>query len=301
MKPSHVGTSVPLRVPWLVVGGVLGLLACGREVAPSPAPSASPAASSSAPTEIVGAQTISGAKLDGCPSAVGGARTAIANVSEGIELTVTASDAVAVKEIRARAARTVASALHEPAGAHTGDGTGSGSSGRCPVVLRGTRVTAVDVDGGSRITVLGGRPDELDWLRRETRDRLAELEQGGAARRVDLCPSTASGAKTVVRLEGGGVLVDVTSASPEGVDEIRSRGRALLAEATRRASGGGERGGDGKGRGGGLGRCPVVVDGAEVAFAERPDGATFTLRPRPGTDVAELRALAEERAAKGRR
>jgi hypothetical protein len=277
-------------------------LACEQHSAPAPTPSAAVsapmAASSAAP--IVGAQTKSANKLDACPSAVSGAKTALVEVPNGVELLVTAPDAAAQAEVRARALRTVEAARAEPAGAHTGDGTGSGSSGRCPVVLRGTRVTSVDIEGGVRITVLGARPEELDWLRRETRDRLAELERAGGERRVDLCPSTAPGAETVVRAEAAAVVVEVTATTPSAIDMIRTRGKALLEEATRRGAAG-DRSGEGKGRGGGLGRCAVVVDGAEVSLTERPDGAAFTLRPRPGTELAELTKLAQDRAATTRK
>lgn len=110
-----------------------------------------------------------------CPSAVPGAKTASADIKDGVELTVTADSETAVTEIRNRAKHLVEAAKMDPESVrHTGDGHGGGGVGQCPVVLKDTLVTAdASVKGGVRITVRPIKPVDLEWLRKEVKARLA--------------------------------------------------------------------------------------------------------------------------------
>ncbi len=115
-----------------------------------------------------------------CPSAVKGAKTALKDVKDTVEVTVTAPDASGTSDIRERAKRLVASskveAKHVVTVAHTGTGSGGGELGRCPVVLLDTVVTAKDVPGGSLLTVkpeTAPSADKLAKLKKEITDRSA--------------------------------------------------------------------------------------------------------------------------------
>jgi TusA-related sulfurtransferase len=116
-----------------------------------------------------------------CPNLVEGSATAIKDVEGGVELTVTAKDEAATRDIRARARHLADVSKQEtPASRHNGSGHGGGKSGRCPVVARNTVVTADDVEGGAKLTVKPKDPAELDWLRREARERQGGLGKDGA-------------------------------------------------------------------------------------------------------------------------
>jgi hypothetical protein len=116
-----------------------------------------------------------------CPSSVEGASTAIKDVEGGVEVTVTAKGDDAAKEIRARAQFLASKAKDtDPSKSeHTGTGQGGGALGRCPVVMKDTTVESVDVEGGSSMTVKPRNAAELDWLRREARERNVKLSEPG--------------------------------------------------------------------------------------------------------------------------
>ena len=117
-------------------------------------------------------------KMVRCPSAIAGAVTEIADVEGGVALTVTSKDDATAKEIRERATFLAGASVNDDA---TGPyNAGGGAFGRCPVVHRGTIVEAVDVAGGSKITVKPKEPSDLDWIRRESRERLKEISEPGA-------------------------------------------------------------------------------------------------------------------------
>jgi TusA-related sulfurtransferase len=146
---------------------------------------ASPATATSAPPPVASPARAAApsSRLAQCPNAVPGATTALRDIDQGIELTVTAADDAAIGDIRARAAALVVSAkdpaLQEKHGSGSGGGGGGGSGGggggRCPVVMKRTSVEARDTTGGSVITVLARRSETVDWLRRETHERQDEI------------------------------------------------------------------------------------------------------------------------------
>jgi len=122
--------------------------------------------------------TIGGGHMQHCPTAVEGAKTVIADTKDGVEITVTSTNAAKTEEIRKRAKHVVDAAKNDPASvAHTGDGHGGGGLGRCEVVLKDTTVAAEDVDGGAKMTIKPVKPIDLEWLKKETVTR--HLANGG--------------------------------------------------------------------------------------------------------------------------
>ena len=133
-------------------------------------------------------------------------------------------------------------------------------------------------------------------LRDLVRAGVEAAEEAGALDRARILRSVGDLGALTLRAAGTAETLVASAGSVAGGTLTSSD----LEEATRRGAAG-DRSGEGKGRGGGLGRCAVVVDGAEVSLTERPDGAAFTLRPRPGVELAELTKLAQDRAATTRK
>jgi hypothetical protein len=108
-----------------------------------------------------------------CPTSVNGAKAAVVDIKDGVEITVTADNDKAAGEIRQRAQHCVEASKTDPNTVrHTGDGHGGGGLGLCPVVLKDTLVTSEDVKGGSKITVRPIKPVDLEWLRKEIATRM---------------------------------------------------------------------------------------------------------------------------------
>jgi hypothetical protein len=115
-----------------------------------------------------------------CPSAVVGATTAIVDDKDNagkLVLSITAKDADATGTIRKRVAHLV-----EVQGApdtevkHTGDGTGGASMGKCPVVTsKDAKITASDVDGGSKVVIEPSGALTFDALKADVENRIKTL------------------------------------------------------------------------------------------------------------------------------
>jgi hypothetical protein len=162
-----------------VAGLSLSLASAGCKKAPPPAPPLASAEPVTAAPTLPPSAAVSAAptgKMANCPTLVEGGATVIKDVEGGVELTIAAKDEAATKEIRARARHLAEVSREEsPSTRHNGSGRGGGQLGRCPVVARNTVVTADDVEGGARVTVKPKDPAELDWLRREARERQSKL------------------------------------------------------------------------------------------------------------------------------
>lgn len=284
---------------------VLGLAAGCDEPKPAPAPpaSAKPAMTASAampakPAPSSSAMAAAG-KMSNCPSAVEGAATDIKDTEGGVEVTVTAKAEDAVKDIRARAKVLADAAKTDSATRkHSGTGEGGGAFGRCPVVMRGTEVALSDVEGGSKVVVKIKDAAQVDWLRRESRERLAELALPGAKDagqgKMAHCPSAVEGSKTEVKKTADAVVVTVTATGDDKVKDVRERSTHLV-EASKAAAAAGKHGGDGSG-GGGFGRCPVVLKDTTVTAKEVPGGTELTVKPDDKAGLDALAKDAEERA-----
>jgi hypothetical protein len=241
-------------------------------------------------------------KMAHCPSAVDAATTAIADVDGGVQVTVTAKGDLAVGDVRARA-RFLADAAKSTTSTvkHTGKGEGSGIFGRCPVVMRETMVDVSDVEGGSTIVVRPKDAAQLDWLRRETRERAAEDEaapasKGAGGGKMSHCPSAVDGSSTVIRDGKGSFDVIVTAPSDPAVKQIRERARHLV-EAAKLDPVQVAHTGDGTG-GGGVGRCPVVMKDTVVTEKDIDGGAQLTVAPTKPENLAAIRHEAQDRVEK---
>jgi len=270
---------------------------------PPPMTSAKPAATMAAPTATAMAAPTSTAaaaagKMANCPSAVEGAATDIKDIEGGVEVAITAKTEAGTKDIRARAKALAEAAKTDSANRkHTGTGEGGGALGRCPVVMRDVTLDLSDIEGGTKVVVKIKEAAQLDWLRRESRERLVELATPGAKDagqgKMIHCPSAVEGAKTAVKKAADAVVVTVTATGDDKVKDVRDRAKHL-AEASK-AAGAGKHTGDGSG-GGGFGRCPVVLENTTVTAKDVEGGSELTVKPKDKAGLDALAKDAEERA-----
>jgi hypothetical protein len=260
---------------------------------PAAAPSAAPAATPVAPS----------GKMAHCPSTVTGAKTEVQDSPGGVSLVVTAADEEATKEIRARAAF-LASAAKNDANpiAHNGSGEGGGIFGRCPVVMRNTKVEVTDVNGGSKLAVTPRDAKEQDWIRHEARSRLSEIgspgSDGAGVGKMAHCPNAVKGATTSIS-DGaaGAVAISVTAKDDRAVKEIRERAKQIVLASHRTETGKITHDGSGNG-GGGFGRCPIVLKDTSVSEKDAPGGALFTVTPKNAKDLPSLKQEVRDRSSK---
>lgn len=116
-------------------------------------------------------------KMMHCPSAVEGATTKVETGKESVVVTITAGDPAKAAEIRKRAKHLAS--LTSPGAApelkHTGQGTGGGALGKCPVVMRDVTLKVEDQKDGSKVTVTPKNPATLTELGRISKDRADAL------------------------------------------------------------------------------------------------------------------------------
>jgi hypothetical protein len=238
--------------------------------------------------------------MGNCPTSVPGAEVVIKDVDGGVDVTITGKNEATTNEIRDRVKK-LGEADTKDAGQsarHDHSGAGGGRTGRCAIIMRNTTLVTTDVPKGSRLVVTARNADEVDWLRRETKDREREARtseaEGAGAQRMANCPSALEGTKTQVRDSTDGATVVVTGPADK-VGEIRSRARHAADVAKKNEGGKIEHSGGGTG-GGGLGRCPIVVEGDTVVdVREIADGVEIDVKTKK--DVAALRKEVKARAA----
>ena len=226
--------------------------------------------------------------MSNCPSSVANAKTEIKDTDKGVEVTVTASEKADIDEIRARAKKVEEHTKPPPPdavkGGHTGKGGAGGSMGRCPVVLNDTTVVVAEVEKGSKFTIEPKDVKELDWLRREAKERLAELATGEKGdRKMANCPSAVKGSTTAVKEAGGNVVVTVTSKDEAATKEIRERAKKLAAGKHDNSK---KHEGDGSGAGGG--DCPALAEGAKSTFKDVDGGTEITITPDKKDDAKKI-------------
>lgn len=254
-----------------------------------------------APPESV-ASADAGAKHDmgNCPTSVAHADVVLKDIEGGVEVTITGKDETTTKEIRERTKRLAEADKKDAGGAgqgkHDHSGSGGGTTGRCTIIMRDTKLVTADVPNGSKVTVTPKDKTELDWLRREMKERAKEAKlttaEGAGAQRMANCPSAVEGAKTTVKDSKDGVIVTITG---DKVDDIRTRAKHAADVAKVADAGKVEHSGSGTG-GGGLGRCPIVVEGdTTVDVKEIPGGVEVEVKSKK--DVAALQKEAKLRAA----
>lgn len=297
----------------------LGVVAAGCDKKPEPAAAdagaattavkdaaaevdASVAAAADAAAATAANAADAGAKHDmhNCPTSVPGATVAIKDVEGGVEVSITGKDEAATKEIRERTKK-LADADKQDAGAHVRhdhSGSGGGTTGRCTIIMRNTKLETGELPSGSKVIVKAVDKTEVDWVRRETRERDKEAKstsaEGAGTQRMAHCPSAVTGAKTTVKDTKEGVLVTVTGPK-EALTDIRDRAKHAVEVAKKGDTAKPEHSGSGTG-GGGLGRCPIVVEGdTTVAVKEIAEGVEVDVKTTK--DVAALQKEAKARAA----
>ena len=119
-------------------------------------------------------------KMMHCPSAVDGAATAVSQTADAVVLTVTAADPAKATEIQKRAKHLAGlTATATPEVKHTGQGTGGGALGKCPVVMKDVTISVEDQNDGAKITLKPKSPGQLADLAKTAQDRAAALSAGG--------------------------------------------------------------------------------------------------------------------------
>ena len=226
---------------------------------------------------------------------------AIKDVEGGVEVTVTGKDDAMTAAIRERTKKLAAADRGSPdggTGKHDHSGSGGGTTGRCTIIMRNTDITTADVDKGSKITVKAKDKAEVDWVRRETKDRDKESKTAGAegagSQRMAHCPSAVEGAKTTVKDTKEGVLVTVTGPA-DTVAEIRARAKHTADVAKKPDATKVTHTGEGTG-GGGVGRCPIVVEGDTTVDVKEIEGGV-EVDVKSKKDAAALQKEAKARAA----
>ena len=255
--------------------------------------SAKPSASASAATSAA-PDDKKGGKMSNCPSGVANAKTDIKDTDKGVEITVTASEKADIEEIKARAKKLEEhgkSPSEADKGSHSGKGGGGGGMGRCPVVLNDTNVTVAVVDTGAKFTVEPKDVKELEWLRRESKERLAEMGMDKGERKMANCPSSVKDAKTSVKEAGATVVVTIVSKDAASTKEIRERAKKL-------SDGKHDQKGkhDGAGSGPQAGQCPAAIEGTTAAVKEVEGGVEITLTPAKKEELKKVLEEAQARA-----
>ena len=126
-------------------------------------------------------------KMMHCPSAVDGAATKVEGGKESVVVTITAGDPAKVAEIQKRAKHlaSLAAPSATPENKHTGQGTGGGALGKCPVVMRDVTLKVEDQKDGAKVTVTPKNPATLSELAKISKDRAEALMAASAARGDD--------------------------------------------------------------------------------------------------------------------
>lgn len=116
-------------------------------------------------------------KMVNCPSTVPGAETKVVDSKDGYSVEVVAKGANAIRQIRARARTQESSRAAKASVEHTGEGTGVGVVGYCPIVHVGTKVAVKDIPSGVRITVKStdkSKVEEIQKLAHQRADAIAK-------------------------------------------------------------------------------------------------------------------------------
>jgi hypothetical protein len=296
---------LPLVFTFVFVAGCDGCSKKPDATVDAAPPTTQDASSANTPSAIDGGSTTvasadAGAKHDmgNCPTAVTGADVAIKDVDGGVEVTVTGKDDATAKEIRQRMKK-IAEASDAGGGAkHDHSGSGGGTTGRCTIIMRNTKLVTAEVPNGAKVTVSPKEKGELDWVRRETKERDREAKsaaaEGAGVQRMAHCPSAVEGAKTTVKDSKEGSIVTVTGPTDK-VAEIRARAKHAADVSKRGDAKKIEHSGEGTG-GGGLGRCPIVVEGDTTVDVKEIEGGV-EVEVKAKKDAAALQKEVKARAA----
>jgi hypothetical protein len=114
-----------------------------------------------------------------CPVALDGATSELDDIEGGVRFEIRAP-ANAIAEARRRSHHVVEFAARRTREGHGGfDAKGGGRMRNCPVVTDDVTITALDIDGGAQLDIVT-TPERVEWLRQETRARVAKFPFVGA-------------------------------------------------------------------------------------------------------------------------
>jgi hypothetical protein len=122
-------------------------------------------------------------KMANCPSAAAGATTAVKADKAAVTVTVTAKEKEVIAEIQKRAKKL--STLDTSADAdikHTGEGTGGGQLGKCPVVMTDVTLKVKDLKNGSAITMTPkdkAKVADLEKMAKERAESMPAMDAAG--------------------------------------------------------------------------------------------------------------------------
>ena len=116
-------------------------------------------------------------KMKHCPSAVEGSTTRVEDGKGAVVVTITAGDPAKVAEIQKRAKHlaSLTAPTAAPEVKHSGQGTGGGALGKCPVVMRDVTLKVEDQKDGAKVTVTPKNAATLSELVRVSKDRADAL------------------------------------------------------------------------------------------------------------------------------
>ena len=119
-------------------------------------------------------------KMMHCPSAVDGAETKVEATDAAVKLTITSADKAKVAEIQKRAQHLASLTAEETAEIkHTGQGTGGGALGKCPVVMDGTTLVVESNDQGAVISMTVADAAKLPDLAKTASARAVAMSAEG--------------------------------------------------------------------------------------------------------------------------
>lgn len=167
----------------LLLAAALSFAACKKDEEKKAPPAAAKvdagAKPAAAPDAAAAAEAMSH-KAGWCPSTVSGAATAIdkdASKNGKVVVTITSKEEGAVATIRARSKHLVD--VQKAPGTtiqHTGEGTGGGDAGVCPVIARNNTIASEDIEGGVKVTMTPGAAAQGAALLAEVEKRIAEAK-----------------------------------------------------------------------------------------------------------------------------
>lgn len=259
---------------WLYLALLLVLGACqSRANAPAGAGALTAA---NVPAGVAAAEA---ERMPHCPSVVTGATTTVIEVPDGIELRITARGDQ-TQEVRRRAS-SLASAAADTRGKHRATGELNARFGRCPVVMRNTKIETREIPGGIAIVVKPSNVSELGWVRRETEARAAQLSapKPFGPGLLKVCPNAVPGSETTVIDKPYGADVKVTAQTAEGVLAIRERARELAARGATNDE-----------------RCPAAISDATLSPTEIHGGMSIAIKAKRPEDIASVRHDVRERS-----
>jgi hypothetical protein len=152
--------------------------AAGQPPAAEPAPSEPGVEPSAADEPQEGKAAVLRNKMKHCPNSVEGVTTSYEKTATALVIKMSHEDAAKLAEIKDRAEHLASVAgKPEPELKHSGQGTGGGTTGQCPVGIKNTKVTVAEVDGKIAVTLEPLDGTTVDRLYSEATARQAKLHE----------------------------------------------------------------------------------------------------------------------------